>query len=62
MVSGVILTRQESRLFNCKYDDGGNFDKGAAQVSLNNQWFYIDQNGREYREPPKPLAAGWFVL
>ena len=53
------IDKSGKQIIDCKYDDLNNFGNGIIRVKQNNQWYYIDKAGREYREQPKPLAAGW---
>jgi len=50
-------------LFEGKYDNCYSFNNSRlTRVQQNNEWFYIDIMGKEYREKPKPLAAGWLFF
>jgi len=50
-------------LFDGKYDNCYSFNNNRlTRVQQNSNWFYVDITGKEYREKPKPLAAGWLFF
>jgi hypothetical protein len=56
----AFIDKSGKPLFETKYDNVYSFnDRRITRVQQNSNWFYIDITGREYREKPKPLAAGW---